>query len=623
MEHKNTNKLDNTRSNLIIINHKKIQLFDNKGEVLVSVEDYNMLSQYEWKLNNNGDVVNNNNIIMRDLLMKPSKEYDVQHIDGNKLNNIRTNLKFANYKKIQLSKNKGVTYVSLEDYDMLIQYKWYLNDKGDVVNDDNIVMCDLLMKPQKGNAVHYINFNKFDNVRTNLEILDYKIIQLGGERGGFTKVSIEDYDWLSKYTWSLNIEDYVVNSQKQFMHRLIMKPDDLLVVDHIKGIRNDNRKEMLKIKDKSANSKNRLKTANDKSSKYKGVSFYNNKGKYFVRIKIDGEEYGIGNYLTEEEAAFAYDMYIVHEKLEDYNLNFPEKRSEYLKTPYIRPQKRKFTSNYEGVGLSKNKKKYTVRITSEGKIIKNFSSYDELECAIEYDKCVTANNLPGKKLNFPENYPDYNPRKVMTFCEDFVGIINKGKVEEELVKLEDNVVKLVSPNIEDEIILIDSEDYEKIKYYGCSTNRGYVTVNGYFGSGHNALLHRLIMNFPTTDMDVDHIGRNTFDNRKKSLKVIPHSMNSQNISKKPGTSSQYIGVSNIKDKDGNPTKIWVAYVSNNRINNDIGRFNNEEYAARKRDLYIKENFPNENYNNLNFKWTDEDVVKWREILKMENLDDQN
>lgn len=522
----------------------------------------------------------------------------------------------TNYKLIKLNGVNKYAKVSNEDYIIFSKSKWFLNDSGHVVNEQYILMCDLIIKPTDGYAVEYCDEDKLNIVRPNLKIANYKKILLKDNKNE-TLVNIEDYDWLSKSKWRLNDGGYVVNSKKQLMHRLIMKPDKSLVVDHINSDQLDNRKEMLKNTTQAINAKNKLKSKNVKSSKYKGVSFYNNKGKYYVRITIDSEEFGIGCYLTEEEAAFAYDMYVVHNDLKEYSLNFPKKRTKYLNTEYVPPIKRKVTSEYNGV--SKNKKKYIARICYNKIQTTIIHSYNELECAQAYDKYIVDNKIPDRPLNFPDDYPGFKIRKIKTFYEDFEGIINKGTVEEEIIKLEDNVVKLVSDNIGDKIVLIDKEDYEKIKYRGCSINMDdYVTVNRYYNNGQNVFLHRLIMNFPAEDMDVDHMSRNKFDNRKTSLKVIPHGKNSQNISKQPGTSLKYTGVSNIKDKFGAPTNMWSVQISNNYNKKHIGRYDNEEYAGRKRDLYIKENFPNENYNNLNFKWTDEDIIKWREILKMDD-----
>ena len=50
----------------------------------------------------------------------------------------------------------------------------------------------------------------------------------------------------------------------------------------------------------------------------------------------------------------------------------------------------------------------------------------------------------------------------------------------------------------------------------------------------------------------------------------------------------------------------------------LGEFTNEEFAARKRDLYILEKHPDEIYK-LNFEWTKDEIITWREKLNMEPL----
>jgi hypothetical protein len=138
------------------IDYKPIKLSGIKSNyVKVSIEDHDMLSKYTWHLNSNGEAENEDNITMGDLLMKPVDECYVHHIDGNNLNYIRTNLEYSDCKKIKLSNCHDYVLVSYYDYDMLSKYKWYVNKKGDVVNDDNIIMSHLLMDPPKGHYIIY------------------------------------------------------------------------------------------------------------------------------------------------------------------------------------------------------------------------------------------------------------------------------------------------------------------------------------------------------------------------------------------------------------------------------------------------------------------------------------
>lgn len=76
--------------------------------------------------------------------------------------------------------------------------------------------------------------------------------------------------------------------------------------------------------------------------------------------------------------------------------------------------------------------------------------------------------------------------------------------------------------------IIDSDDVEKCKKYKWHIkNDGrnkYAISNG----SKRVFLHRLIMNYYDTGMDIDHINRNGLDNRKSNLRIVTRSRNIMN-----------------------------------------------------------------------------------------------
>ena len=97
--------------------------------------------------------------------------------------------------------------------------------------------------------------------------------------------------------------------KKYLEHRLIWLyhygewPKDQL--DHINGIRDDNRIENLRECDNSENQYNR-KSSSKSSSRYKGVSWYPNYNKWLVNYTLDKKKVFVGYFDDEFEAAKAY-----------------------------------------------------------------------------------------------------------------------------------------------------------------------------------------------------------------------------------------------------------------------------------------------------------------------------
>jgi len=99
------------------------------------------------------------------------------------------------------------------------------------------------------------------------------------------------------------------------------------VLDHINGIKNDNKIANLREVTSQQNSANAKKKSNC-SSQYKGVSFNKGRKKWEARVCISYKDKRIGYYTSEEEAARAYDK-AAREKFGDYAcLNFPDEHEQ-------------------------------------------------------------------------------------------------------------------------------------------------------------------------------------------------------------------------------------------------------------------------------------------------------
>jgi len=71
-----------------------------KWEVMVDDEDYEYLSQYNWHVSKDKCVASwlgghNKRVLLHRFIMKPPDDMEIDHIDGNRLNNQKSNLRLA------------------------------------------------------------------------------------------------------------------------------------------------------------------------------------------------------------------------------------------------------------------------------------------------------------------------------------------------------------------------------------------------------------------------------------------------------------------------------------------------------------------------------------------------
>ena len=214
--------------------------------------------------------------------------------------------------------------------------------------------------------------------------MNYKMeIKLTGKLGGIAIVSPEDYELVSQYKWHNTPKGYAIGkigNKMMRMNRFIMNDPKGKVIDHINRNKLDNRRENLRIYTTLQNGQNKSIKKTKTTSIYRGVSYYESSKKYRGRFVYNKIHIDLGDYMTELEAAIAFDKYIVNNKIEEIELNFPDKREEYIDDNY-EFVKRKFTSKYNGVIFNKQDKKYYAKIISNKKNTYICSSEDEIECA--------------------------------------------------------------------------------------------------------------------------------------------------------------------------------------------------------------------------------------------------
>lgn len=136
-------------------------------------------------------------------------------------------------------------------------------------------------------------------------------------QGQVAFVDEADYEDVSKFKWwafrggaTFYACAFTKNLKKSSiikMHRYILQPPFHLDVDHINGNGLDNRRKNLRTCTSSQNMANRRKTLGTCSSDYKGVYWYERKGKWGSSIKKWGKRFWLGYFINERDAAIAYD----------------------------------------------------------------------------------------------------------------------------------------------------------------------------------------------------------------------------------------------------------------------------------------------------------------------------
>lgn len=137
------------------------------------------------------------------------------------------------------------------------------------------------------------------------------------------------------------------------------------------------------------------------------------------------------------------------------------------------------------------------------------------------------------------------------------------------------------------VAIVDDEDYELL-----SSRKWWANADGYAiaraGSGRKSpsiLMHRLLLN-PPRHLQIDHINGNRLDNRRCNLRLCNTAQNNQNM--RPGArkgSSQFKGVHWCNERHK-----WCATIKGANRRYNLGRFDNEEDAARAYDCKAAELF---------------------------------
>ena len=137
------------------------------------------------------------------------------------------------------------------------------------------------------------------------------------------------------------------------------------------------------------------------------------------------------------------------------------------------------------------------------------------------------------------------------------------------------------PLTQGKIALVDDADYpelSKFKWFAQKSHRTYYAgrrvPSGILKPSQKTIRMHMVIAGTPQGMETDHINGNGLDNRRENLRVVTRRENQQN--RHETKSSRFLGVSWDKQH-----RKWRAYIRVAGKNYHLGRYENEEAAARR------------------------------------------
>ena len=217
-------------------------------------------------------------------------------------------------------------------------------------------------------------------------------------------------------------------------------------------------------------------------------------------------------------------------------------------------------------------------------------------------KCLCSKHM--HQLYKYGKFLDSNPRTQ----KDLNKIINNGETAE---------IELYNSTTCDVIglCIIDSEDIDKVKYHKWRNSHGHV-VTGSKSSGFSCDIGHIILDSKDSQLVVDHINGNPYDNRKCNLRLCEQKKNVLNKHFMSLNTSGVIGVT--KDRRANRKHQWIAEIRMDNKKQFLGAYLTIEEAAYARycgEIILFGEYRNTNQDEEKQKLFDQVPIVRREEIK--------
>jgi hypothetical protein len=222
-------------------------------------------------------------------------------------------------------------------------------------------------------------------------------------RGKVALVDDADFDWLNQWKWCATAGGYAMRrinitraiGEYIYMHRLIAGASEGVYADHINHDTFDNRRCNLRIATPGESVRN-TRARKNKLSVFKGVVAGANH--WAARIQVDGVYIHIGYFLTQRDAARAYNEAAIQLHGEFAVLNDLSILTDDQDVPF--QPKRGLKSQYRGIHRDERRNHWVVEVMVNRSSTYVGSFATEIEAALAYDAFIKAHGL-DRKLNFP------------------------------------------------------------------------------------------------------------------------------------------------------------------------------------------------------------------------------